>query len=249
MPRSRVPYELYYWPQIQGRGEFVRLALEDAGANYVDVARERDGMRKLLTFSASVGTAPTPFAPPFVRVGRRVVAQTAAILHFLGPRLGLAPDDEAGRVAALQHQLTIADLVGEVHDTHHPISVALTYEEQRGEAKLRAASFVSQRLPKFLDYFELLLARNRAGKRRHLVGAASSYVDLSLFQVLDGLRYAFPNAMAKLAPEHEVLGGLHERVAARPRIARYLASPRRIPFNEQGIFRHYPELDAKPAPR
>jgi glutathione S-transferase len=240
------PYELYYWPGIQGRGEFVRLALEDAGARYVDFGREPDGMQKMAALIASGRCAPLPFAPPFLRAGRVVVAQTAAILHWVGPRLGLAPDAEVGRLTALQHQLTIADLVAEVHDTHHPISVERTYEEQKKEAALRVSAFVLHRLPKYLGYFERLLADGTGSKRRRWIGASCSYVDLSLFQVIDGLRYAFPIAMANLAPEHPRLGELHERVAARPRIAKYLASPRRIPFNERGIFRHYPELDTKP---
>jgi glutathione S-transferase len=241
-----VSYQLYYWPQIQGRGEFVRLALEDAGATYEDVARGRGGMRKLEALLASNRNAPIPFAPPILLAGRRAITQTAAILHFLGPRLRLIPADESARVAALQHQLTIADLVAEVHDTHHPISVELTYEDQKREAKSRAAAFVAQRLPKFLGYFERVLASNRSGKSRHLIGATNSYADLSLFQVVAGLRYAFPLAMARLEPTCDHVVALRDRVAARPRIARYLASPRRIPFNQYGIFRHYPELDVKP---
>jgi hypothetical protein len=37
---------------------------------------------------------------------------------------------------------------------------------------------------------------------------------------------------------------LRERVRELPRIAAYLASGRRMPFNQDGIFRRYPELDA-----
>lgn len=176
-----------------------------------------------------------------------MIAQTPAILHFLGPRLGLAPEDDAGRFRALQHQLTIADLLSEVHDTHHPIAVDLYYEDQRAPARQRAQFFVSERLPKFLGYFERLLASNRAGKQQYLIGRRCRYVDLSLFQIIAGLRYAFPNAMAALAPNHALSLALHDRIASRPRLARYLASARRIPFNQLGIFRHYPELDAKPA--
>ncbi len=245
MAKARVLYELYYWPEIQGRGEFVRLALEDAGAKYVDVARERGGMQALSRFLAGRERATRPFAPPFLRAGRLVIAQTAAILHFLGPRLGLAPEQEAGRLAALQHQLTIADLVAEAHDTHHPIAASLYYEDQRREARRRAQSFFSERIPKFLGYFEALLASNRVGRQRCLIGAHCSYADLSLFQLVAGLQYAFPNAMARAARKLELVMALHERVAQRPRLVAYLASPRRIPFNEQGIFRHYAELDAE----
>ncbi|MEW6443024.1 MAG: glutathione S-transferase family protein [bacterium] len=249
MPKREEPrYELYYWPGIQGRGEFVRLAFEEAGVPYVDVARlkQREGggagaMMKLLNGKAG-GTL--PFAPPFLKAGDLVLAQTAAILCFLGPRLGLVPKSDALRLAAHQLQLTIADLVAEAHDTHHPISVDLYYEDQKEEARARAAAFLSDRMPKFLSYFERVLARNGAGRGRYLVGSRRSYPDLSAFQVIAGLRYAFPNAMARFEPKIPGLSALHDAVAQGPRIAAYLDSPRRVPFNENGIFRHYPELDA-----
>jgi glutathione S-transferase len=236
-------YELYYWPSIQGRGEFVRLALEDAGAEYVDVARlPKRGMPALIRFLESRSVERPPFAPPFLKAGSVVIAQTANILLFLSPRIGLAPKNEASRLWAHQLQLTIADWVGEAHDTHHPISGGLYYDEQRREAKRRAADFRAERLPKFLDYFERVLKRDRKGTG-YLVGKAISYVDLSLFQMMAGLRYAFPRAMARLERKRSQLVSLHDRVSARPRIAAYLTSERRLPFNQQGIFRHYPELD------
>ncbi len=236
-------YELYYWPGIQGRGEFVRLALEDAGAEYVDVARlAKRGMPALMRFLESRSVERPPFAPPFLKAGSVVIAQTANILLFLGPSIGLAPKNEASRLWAHQLQLTIADWVGEVHDTHHPISGGLYYDEQRREAKRRAADFRAERLPKFLDYFERVLKRDRK-RTGYLVGKAISYVDLSLFQMIAGLRYAFPRAMARLERKRSRLVALHDRVSARRWIAAYLASPRRMSFNQQGIFRHYPDLD------
>ena len=233
-------YELYYWPEIQGRGEFVRLALEDAGAAYVDVARQPRGMAAMSGFLDSRSVKRPPFAPPFLKAGRLAIAQTANILFFLGPRLGLAPKDEAGRLWAHQLQLTIADWVGEVHDTHHPIASSSYYEEQKREAKRRAEAFRAERLPKFSDYFERVLERNG---RRVLVGNAVSYVDLSMFQMIEGLRYAFPRAMKKQERKYRRVIALHDRVAARRRLAAYVASERRLPFNQEGIFRHYPELD------
>ena len=237
-------YELYYWPYIQGRGEFVRLALEDAGADYVDVARlpKGGGVPALMRLLEDRSMEHPPFAPPFLKVGNLLIAQTANILPFLGPRLGLVPKGEASRIWAHQLQLTIADWVVEVHDAHHPISGSLYYEEQRREAKRRAADFRAERLPKFLDYFERVLKRDRKGSG-YLVGKAISYVDLSLFQMIAGLRYAFPRAMARLERKRSRLVALHDRVSARHRIAAYLASPRRLSFNQQGIFRHYPDLD------
>jgi glutathione S-transferase len=241
-----MPYELYYWPSIPGRGEFVRLALEDAGVAYRDVAREAErrggGSAALLRLLEGRTLERPPFAPPFLKAGRLVIGQTANILLYLGGRHGLAPAGESGRLWTHQLQLTIADLVQEIHDTHHPISSNLYYEDQRPEARRRTADFLAERAPKFLGYFEQVLARNPSGDR-YLVGARSSYVDLSLFQVLEGLRYAFPRAMARLEKEHPRVMALRDRVAARPRIAAYLASARRLPFGEQGIFRHYDELD------
>jgi glutathione S-transferase len=235
-------YELYYWPQIQGRGEFVRLALEEAGAAYVDVAREPGGEERLVAFLDDRRARTPPFAPPFLCAGRRVIGQTANILLFLGARHALAPAGEAGRLWTHQLQLTIADVVAEVHDAHHPISANLYYEEQRREAKKRSADLIASRLPKFLGYFESVLRANPRGPS-YLVGARTTYADLSLFQLVAGLRYAYPNAMRALERAHPNVVALHDRVARRPRIAAYLASPRRIPFNTQGIFRHYAELD------
>jgi glutathione S-transferase len=235
-------YELYYWPGIPGRGEFVRLALEEAGAAYVDVARRADGMERMFRLLEGERVAQPPFAPPFLRAGKLLIGQTANILFYLGARHRLAPASEAGRLWAHQLQLTVTDFVAEIHDTHHPIASSLYYEDQRPEAKRRAADFLQRRAPKYLGYFERVLAQNPAGDK-HLVGARVTYPDLSLFQVIEGLRYAFPGAMRRLERKCPLLVALHDRVAARPRLKAYLASPRRLAFNEQGIFRHYPELD------
>jgi glutathione S-transferase len=233
-------YEFYYWPGIQGRGEFVRLALEDAGADYLEVARRPRGTAAMSRFMDSRSVKRPPFAPPFLQAGKLVIAQTANILFFLGPRLGLAPKPDASRLWAHQLQLTIADWVAEVHDSHHPIAGSLYYEEQRREARRRSENFIAERLPKFLSYFEQVLARNGG---RVLVGNAVSYVDLSLFQMIEGLRYAFPRAMTRQERKQRRVIALHDRVVIRPRLAAYLASERRLPFNQEGIFRHYPELD------
>lgn len=234
-------YELYYWPTIQGRGEFVRLALEEADAPYVDVARTAGGEHRLLALLRADIARP-PFAPPVLKAGRLLLSQTANILAYVGPRHGLCPADEQGRLWTHQLQLTIADLVAEVHDSHHPIAASLYYEDQRREAKKRAANLTTERLPKFLGYFERVLERNRRD-RMHLVGARLSYADLSLFQAIAGLRYAFPHAMTRLARKLPRVNALHDQIADRPRLAAYLASARRVPFSEEGIFRHYRELD------
>ena len=236
-------YELYYWAGIPGRGEFVRLALEEAGADYVDVAREPGGETAMLRLLQGEDAEHPPFAPPFLKAGELLIGQTANILLYLGQQLDLAPAAEAGRLWAHQLQLTIADLVDEVHDTHHPIASSLYYEDQRPEARRRTGDFLKSRAPKYLGYFEKVLAHNKAGDG-YLVGAQLTYPDLSLFQVVAGLRYAFPRAMAVLEPKYKRVVALHDRVAARPRIAAYLASDRRIAFNEHGVFRHYPALDS-----
>jgi glutathione S-transferase len=236
-------YELFYWPSIQGRGEFVRLALEEAGADYVDVARRAGrgmGVQAMLRMMEDGGRV--PFAPPFLRAGRLVIAQTANILQYLGPRLGLAPGAEAGRLWAHQLQLTVTDFVMEVHDTHHPIAVGLYYHQQKPEALRRTRFFLRERVPKYLDYFEAVLQDNSKA-RGWMIGRAMTYVDLSMFQIVEGLGYAFPKSMQRMARNYPGLLGLYDRVAARPNIAAYLASKRRIPFNEDGIFRYYPELE------
>jgi glutathione S-transferase len=234
-------YELYYWPEIQGRGEFVRLALEEGGADYVDVARGGRGVDAMMRMMDGGGVKRPPYAPPFLKAGKLVVAQTAMILHHLGPRLGLVPRGEADRLWAHQLQLTIADFVKEIHDTHHPIASALYYEQQRPAAKRYSEEFWRHRVPKTMGYFEDLLAR---GGGPFVFGRTLSYVDLSLFQIVEGLRYAFPLRMKRFEKKVPRLLALRERVASRPRVAAYLASGRRIAFNEWGIFRHYPELDA-----
>ena len=234
-------YELYYWPSIQGRGEFVRLALEEAGADYVDAARlPQRGIAALMRFLEGKSDARPPFAPPFLKAGKLVIAQTANILLWLAPRHGLVPKSEAARVWVHQLQLTVADWLVETHDAHHPIGGAFYYEDQKPESKRRAAHFTAERLPKFLGYFERVLVRERNG---WLLGRAFAYPDLSLFQMIAGLRYAFPRAMQRLEAKYPRQVALHDRVASRPRIAAYLASKRRIPFNQHDIFRHYPELD------
>jgi glutathione S-transferase len=233
-------YALYYWPSIQGRGEFVRLVLEEAGASYDDVARQPHGMPKLMAMMKSPPLGTPPFVPPIVQHGDLVLSQTAVICRYLGERHGLVPSDAAGRFHVDQIQLTIADIVAEVHETHHPIDVAQYYDEQKEPARRRAAAFTGHRMPKYLGYFDRVL-----GDREFLVGDKLTYADLSLFQVLEGLAYAFPRAFARTIARHPKLRALHERVKKRPRIAAYLASERRIPFNEEGIFRHYPELDTK----
>jgi glutathione S-transferase len=236
-------YELHYWPGIQGRGELVRLALEDVGAPYVDVARGSGGVPALGRILGGEGGRGRHFAVPVLVAGTETISQTACILDFLAARHPLLPSPDASvRTRALQLQLTFADLIDEAHDTHHPLGPGAYYEEQKEEAVKRSASFLKERAPKFLGYFEAVLRDNGAGK--HLLKEGFSYVDLTAFQVLSGLAYAFPKACAARVADYPRLVALRDEVEARPRLAAYLASGRRVPFNESGIFRHYPELDA-----
>ncbi len=239
-------YELHYWPTIQGRGEFVRLALEAAGAAYVDVARDApdadQGIAAMQRCLQDHKLIHPPFAPPFLKDGAVWVGQTALILQYLAPALKLVARNAQAQVWTQQIQLTIADLVGEVHDSHHPLGASLYYEDQKPEALRRARIVCTERLPKYLRWFETILARNPAGSR-HLVGGKLSYADLSLFQLVQGLRYAFPRAAARALDDTPDVVRLHNRVAALPKVAAYLRSERRLPFNEQGLFRCYPELD------
>ncbi len=240
------PYRLFYWPSIPGRGEFVRLTLEEAGAPYIDVARlpatEGGGYDAIRTALDGKLGGLLPLAPPVLVAGDLVLAQTAAILHFLGQRHGLAGKTDADAWGALQLQLTIADLTGEAHDTHHPISPALHYEEQKSVAELRAKAFRELRIGKYLGYLERVLEANGSSGGRHLISDQLTYADLSAYQVVTGLAYAFPNATKRVLEDTPRLNALCEAVAGRPRIAAYLASPRRVPFSD-GIFRMYPELD------
>ena len=243
-------YQLHYWPGVQGRGEFVRLALEAAGASYVDVARgdpaQGQGLPAMQHFLADPSVPRPPFACPLLVDGKRVIGQTAAILMYLGPRLGLVARNEADQLWTHQIQLTVADLVVEVHDIHHPLGGSLYYEDQKPEAVRRAAQFRSERLPKFLAWFEAVLQRNprhASGQAPHLVGGRLSYADLSLFQVVEGLRYALPKASGQALKKAPTVVALRDAVAAHRRVAAYLASERRLPFSEEGIFRHYAELD------
>jgi glutathione S-transferase len=233
-------YELYYWPSIQGRGEFIRLALEEAAADYIDVARRKGGDATMMRIVDDRRGDRPPFAPPFLKAGKLVIAQTANILFYLGPGLKLAPRDEVGRLWAHELQLLIADFLVEIHDTHHPIGSGLYYEDQKPAAKRRTKEFWKSRVEKYLSYFEDILDKNGG---QYAVGRRLSYVDLSVFQIIEGLRYAFPKHMKRFEKRIPGLVALRDRVAERPRIKAYLASPRRIAFNEWGIFRHYPELD------
>ena len=239
-------YELYYWPGVQGRGEFVRLVLEDAGAAYIDVARlpetKGGGTRAIAKVLRANSSSQPPFAPPILKAGRLLIAQTTNILMFLGRRLKLAPADEAGTLWTNQLQLTISDLYLETFDTHHPLGDGYAYEQQKSAAKRRTEDFLATRVPKFLGYFEGVLERNHA-RGPWLVGARASYADFSMAHVIAGLKYAFPKASAKALRRRPRLSALHDAVYERPGIARYLASERRLAFNNEDLFRHYPELD------
>lgn len=233
-------YQLYYWPGIQGRGEFVRLALEDAGAFYDDVARGTGGMNRMTEIIRGASEKRQPFAPPFLKSGKLVIAQVANILFYLGPRLNLAPKDEGRRLWLNALQLTVTDFVKEIHDTHHPVGSGLYYEDQKPEAKRYVEGFLDERVPKYLGYFERVLEKSGGP---YLLGRKIAYTDLSLLQLVEGLRYAFPKAAKRIERKIPRVVDVRDRVAQRPGIKAYLASDRRIAFNEDGIFRHYPELD------
>jgi len=240
-------YQLYYWPGIQGRAEYVRLALEEAGARYIDVAvlpeQQGGGEAAMARLLEDQRTARPPFAVPCLKAGRQLIGQTANILLFLGGRHRLAPSDAAGRLWTHQLQLTISDFIVEIHDTHHPLGGALYYEQQKAAARRRTGEFLRYRLPKFLDYFERVLIRN-SNRGPWMVGSRLTYVDLSMAQVIAGLRYAFPKATARALRSRPRLRALHKAVFNRPRIRRYLASGRRVAFNNDDLYRRYPGLDS-----
>ena len=242
-----MPYKLYYWPMIQGRGEVIRLALEEAGADYIDVARnskgQEDNQSAIIDILQDSTLMSPPFAPPFLVDGDIIIAQAAAILQYLAPKIGLIGESQEAQIFAHQIQLTVSDFLTEVHDTHHPIASELYYEEQAEESKRRSANFIKLRIPKYLDYFEKIIANNKSNSG-WLIGNSLTYPDLSLFQIIEGLNYAFPKAFPNVAEKCTNALNLRDAVAARPNIATYLKSDRRIKFNTMGVFRHYPELDA-----
>jgi glutathione S-transferase len=230
-------YDLWYWTGIPGRGEFVRLALEAGAIPYRDRARE-EGDATMVEDMARRNNQ-QPFAPPYLVADDLCIAQTANILLFLGDR-HLGPKDEAGRYFAHALQLTIADMVAEAHNVHHPVASGLYYHDQKPEAVRAATAFREARMPKYLGYFEHVMLHGRPW----LMGDAWTYADLSLFQLLEGLAYAFPKRMATLASDIPLITAVRERVRKLPELAGYLYGERRLPFNEDGLFRHYPELDA-----
>lgn len=267
-----VPYNLIYWPDIPGRGEFIRLALEEAGAEYVDTAKVEGGIDEVMAHikgeKPDDNTNPPIFAPPILKHGDLVISQTPNILLYLGPRLGLVPsaaDDPDALYKVNELALTALDgLSNEPHDCHHPIASELYYEDQQEEAKRKAEHYVKTRLPKFLGYFERVLNSKASGEGPYLYAGKLSYADLVLFQVcsapclapialriradmrqcLDGLKFMFPKAMAKLDKEgkHSKLFELYDAVRQRPKIKEYLEGPRRQKYSS-GLYRYYEEFD------
>ena len=234
------PYDLWYWPSIQGRGEFVRLALEAANISYRDRARE-DGA-DALTADLDARTGIRPFAPPYlVAPDGFTIAQVAHILTWLADRHDLGMGELQGDLGLIMLQLTVTDIVAEVHGVHHPVAGSLYYDDQKDAAKIAAQHFRDERIPKFFAYFEEALSQNEGP---FVAGAKWTHIDTSLFQLVQGLRYMFPAGMAAVEGDYPRLIACHDAVAALPGIVSYLASDRRIPFNQDGIFRHYPELDA-----
>jgi len=232
-----MPYKLWYWAEIQGRGEFVRLAMEAGGIGYVDMARERGSGALIADMQARTDHA--PFAPPYLDTGDRVIAQVANILLYLGEQHGVGPTEQTARLWLHEIQLTISDFVAEVHQVHHPVSVSAYYEDQKDAALRNAQAFREERLPKFLRWFD------KAAQGRWLLGERWSYGDTSIFQLIEGLRYMFPLRMHAIERDYPKLLAIHDAVPGLRGVSNYLNSDRRIGFNTQGIFRHYPELDAE----
>ena len=255
--RTQPPYELLYWPEIPGRGEFIRLAFEATGTSYKDVANEsKDGINAVLAAKADDLTIdsdgnPPAFAPPALRIlgegkeGKTLVLyQTPAILSYLGDKLGLAGEDEVEKHWILSHTLTALDLNNEAHDTHHPVAVAKYYEDQKEEALKKATDFRENRLPKFFSFFERVLKGNdENGQGKYLVGSKLSYADTTVWHVLNGLKFAFPKELEAREKEFPTLfGTFYPSVQEQSGLKDYLSSDRRKPYS-MGIFRHYPELD------
>ncbi|KAL1639271.1 hypothetical protein SLS58_008113 [Diplodia intermedia] len=256
--RTQPTYELLYHPGIPGRGEYIRLVLEAAGTPYSEPAREKGkaGYDAVLATCSpsSTGDAdgnPPVFAPPALRVpgaGRDgkalVIAQTPNIIQYLAPKVGLAPADEADALHASQIMLTALDLSNETHDSHHPIAVSLYYEDQKDAAKQRAKDFRENRIPKFFSYFERSLKGNEeSGGGKYLVGDKLTHADTTVWQVIDGLLFAFPKELEARKEEFPLIfGKFYPGIKEEKGLKEYLASDRRLKYS-QGLYRHYPELD------
>lgn len=180
-------YELIYWPSIPGRGEFIRLALEEAGVEYTDkaVTSADEAVKDVQAQTTGTGDANNPptFAPPVLRHDDLYISQTPNILQYIATRHGLAPEG-AGLYHVNALALTILDgLSNEAHDTHHPVGVGLYYEDQKEESRRRAKDYVVNRLPKFFDYLQRVLQGKKSGDGPWLYGGKLTYADLVLFQV------------------------------------------------------------------
>lgn len=230
-------YQLWYWPSIPGRGEFVRLALEAAEIEYEDMAREHGAEALIEDLQSRQGIR--PFAPPYLVDGELCIGQTAHILAFLADRHDFGAGELETDLQLIQLQLDITDIVAEVHNVHHPVAAALYYQDQMDPAYEAAQHFRDERIPKYLDHFETALEENGGPC---MLGDRWTHVDTSLFQLLEGLDYMFPNRMREL--DYPRLELCRQAVMEIEGIEQYLASDRRLPFNEDGIFRHYPELDS-----
>jgi len=231
-------YQLWYWPSIPGRGEFVRLALEAAEIEYEDMAREQGAEALIADLQGRGGIR--PFAPPYLVDGELCIGQTAHILAFLADRHDFGAGELEVDLQLIQLQLDITDIVAEVHNVHHPVAAALYYQDQIDAAYEAAQHFRDQRLPKYLDHFEAALEENGGPC---VLGDRWTHVDTSLFQLMEGLDYMFPNRMRELDyPRLELCRQAMMEIAG---VEQYLASDRRLSFNEDGIFRFYPELDSE----
>jgi glutathione S-transferase len=233
-----VTLQLWYWPDIPGRGEFIRLALEAAEVDYADMAREKGAKAMLDDMASRSGIA--PLAPPYIVDGDLCIGQTAHILAVLADRHGFGAGDLPTDLQLIQLQLDVSDMVSEVHAVHHPISGALYYRDQMDAAYEAAQHFRGTRIPRYLDHFERALAEQGGP---FVLGEQWTHVDTSLFQLLEGLDYMFPNRMAEL--DYPRLALCREAVMEIEGIDAYLGSERRLAFSEDGLFRHYPELDSE----
>jgi glutathione S-transferase len=240
---TKAPYDLWYWPGIQGRGEFVWLFLAAADIRWRDRARDADAQALVEDMEERAENGFAPYAPPYLveRETDFAIAQVAHIVTWLSEKHGRSTGDAATDLHLVQLQLTITDIVAEVHDVHHPIAGSLYYDDQKDAAKIAAEKFREERIPKYFDHFEQALG---VMDGPFMAGESWSHVDTSLFQLIEGLRYAFPQRMKAIEADYPRLFACRDAVAEIEGVARYLDSERRIAFNEDGIFRHYPELDA-----
>ena len=206
----------------RGRGEIIRLVLAEAGQDWQEhvVARGTPPVNGRPTdFPALQATGELPFnaLPVWEEPGGFRLAQSAAIANHLARAHGLR-----GKSAA--EEAKVDEALGAADDVRMELRKVFTAApEQRAAAR---AELAEKALPRWFGFLERLLKANHGGTG-YLVGDGLTVADLALWYAVE---LAVDNELGAALPAHPLLEAWYRRVAARPRIAGYLKSPRRPAF-------------------